>query len=629
MIDRFLRRLTVRRRIVGLFLISGLLLALSVPLIVANHTFLTNRLRQVTDVETHADRLLLLASTRIESSRVNLMRYAQDLAPSPYETLDDIDQAVQLLKEAQNLITSPHQKADVATVLDALTEYKTLVGDAEIARSEQQGQNISRLLFQAHRLGNDIGQRIEQIVSDSQNRVAAANKTVFTEARDRLIFLITGYVSMLVMVLILSTLIQRSITRPVSELQNAAEAFRLGYMDTAIPVAGTDELSLLAQTFNQMTAQLRDLISTLEQRVVERTRGLQAAADVAHATTSLLDPDTLLRQVVDLVRERFDLYYVGLFLLDKEPGDSGHTFAVLRAGTGEAGQKMLVRGHKLKMGGESMIGQCVAQSKARIALLALPLRSRGRVIGAMTVQSVAVNAFDEAYVAVLQTMADQIAVAIDNARLFANAQASLDEMETIHQRYLGQAWAKYTPARATTGYEQIGAEMSPLGHDTLPQVQLAVTEQRPVVWRDNENDEGPTKEPSPSTLIVPIVLRGQPIGALGFTETKGERQWSADDVTMVETIAEQLALAADNLRLLDETQRSAARERLVSELSEQMQRATDMEALMRITAEGLNEALSGSRAFVRMGMEAELAGGDESPPRVLAVAGHKSEKERQ
>ncbi len=620
MIDRFLRRLTVRRRIVGLFLISGLLLALSVPLTVANHTFLTNRLRQVTDVETHADRLLLLASTRIESSRVNLMRYVQDLAPSPYEALDDVDQAVQLLKEAQNFITSPHQKTDVAMVLDALAEYKTLIGDVEIARSEQQGQNVSRLLFQAHRLGNDIGQRIEQIVSDSQNRVAVANKAVFTEARDRLTFLITGYVSMLVTLLILSILIQRSITRPVSELQDAAEAFRLGHMDIAIPVAGTDELSLLAQTFNQMVAQLRDSISTLEQRVAERTRVLQTAAEVSRATTSVLDPDQLLRQVVGLVRERFDLYYVGLFLLDEEPGDSGRTFAVLRAGTGEAGQTMLAQGHRLEVGGGSMIGQCVARSEARIALdvgeeavrfdnpflphtrseLALPLRSRGRIIGAMTVQSVEEAAFDEEYIAVLQTTADQVAVAIDNAMLFAQTQAALEEVEAAHQRYLGRAWAEYASARPVSGYEQTGAEMMPLGDEMLPEARRVVAERRPLVRSSDDGDGGEEGMAGESALVVPILLRGQPIGVLGFREAAGERHWSDDDIALAEAFAEQLALAADNLRLLDDSQRRAARERLTSEIAGQVRASLDPDTILKTTVRELSRAMGAEMASIEI-----------------------------
>jgi GAF domain-containing protein/HAMP domain-containing protein len=625
MINRFLRRLTVRSRIVGGVLALMFVSALSIPIVVGNQNYVVSRLQQVADVEERTNRLLLLASTRIESSRVNLMRYTADYAPSTYESLDDVNQATELLVEAVHLTTSPDQQEIIASLAAALTEYKLLIQNAET--EQQVNPNASlRLVFQAHRLGNDIGQQIERIVRDNEARIAAANQTIYDEAQTRLTFLVLGYLIALLFALISAFLVERSITRPVAELRDRAEAFQAGHTDITIPIVGRDELSLLAEAFNQMITQSSDLISTLGQRVDERIRGMQTAADVARATTSVLDPQELLRQVVDLVRQRFDLYYVGLFLLDEKPDESGRTFAVLRAGTGKAGQEMLAQGHKLEMGGESMIGQCVARSEARVALdvgeeavrfenpllpktrseLALPLRSRGRVIGAMTVQSEQANAFDEAYIVVLQTMADQVAVAIDNARLFTNAQATLAEMETIHQRYLGEAWATHTSARTVSGYEQVGTEMTPLSHDPLPQVPLAITEQRPVVWRDRDQ----VGEFSPTTLVVPIVLRGQSIGALGFKATETERQWSTEEVTMAEIIAEQLALAADNLRLLDDTQRRAAHERLVSDLSEQMQRATDMEDLMRIAAEGLNEALGGSRAYVRMGTATELASGN-------------------
>jgi GAF domain-containing protein/HAMP domain-containing protein len=617
MIDRLLRRLTVRYRIIGGFLVLMALLVLSIPLITANHNFVVNRLRQVADVEARADRLLLLASTRVESSRVNLMRYIEDYAPSTYEALDDVDQASQLLTEAHGLITTPDQKLAVTSVLEAMVEYKALIGDAQ-AEQEATPDTTSRLVFEAHRFGNDIGQQIEEIVKDSEDRIAAANEAIYAEAQIRLILLIVGYGCVLFLAFVISTRIERSITQPVAELRNGTEAFRLGRTDTTIPVVGTDELSLLAQAFNQMAAQLHSLIGTLEQRVAERVRGLQTAAEVARATTSVLDPEELLNRVVNLVQQRFDLYYVGLFLLDEK-----RIFAVLRAGTGEAGQEMLARGHRLEMGGESMIGQCVARAEARIALdvgeeavrfdnpflpetrseLALPLRSRGRIIGAMTVQSVEANAFDEAYIAILQTMADQVAVAIDNARLFANAQASLEEMEATHRRYLGHAWGEYTRTKTISGYEQTEAGIIPLDNKVLSEVQQALTKQRPVIWSGKGGDG--QKETS-STLVVPIVLRDQPIGALGFKGKQGEHQWSTDDIALAEAVAEQLALAADNLRLLDATQRRASREQLVADLSEQMQRATDMEHLMRIAAEGMNSVLGSSRAFVRLGTVAEL-----------------------
>jgi len=174
---------------------------------------------------------------------------------------------------------------------------------------------------------------------------------------------------------------------------------------------------------------------------------LQTAAEVSRAVSSILDPEALSPQVVDLVRERFNLYYAGLFLVDQtgewtgEPGK----WAVLRAGTGEAGRQMLAQGHKLEIGGTSMIGWCVANKQARIALdvgeeatrfenpllpethseLALPLISRGEAIGALTIQSSQEAAFSDEDIAVLQTMADQLANAVANARLYDQAQEEI------------------------------------------------------------------------------------------------------------------------------------------------------------------------------------------------------------
>ena len=174
-------------------------------------------------------------------------------------------------------------------------------------------------------------------------------------------------------------------------------------------------------------AERERLLTALERRSAQ----LQTAVRVSSAVSSILDPDELIQQVVNLVRERFGLYYVGLFLV--EDGQ-----AVLHAGTGKAGQKMLEARHKLEVGGESMIGWCVTNKEARIALdvgedavrfdtpflpetrseLALPLISRGEAIGALTIQSTEEAAFSDEDVAVLQTMADQLANAIANARLY-------------------------------------------------------------------------------------------------------------------------------------------------------------------------------------------------------------------
>jgi GAF domain-containing protein len=254
-----------------------------------------------------------------------------------------------------------------------------------------------------------------------------------------------------------------------------------------------------------------------------------------------------------------------------------------------------------------MIGQCVTSGQARIALdvgeeaarfdnpllpdtrseMALPLRTRGRVVGAMTVQDDREAAFEEADIAVMQTMADQVAIAIDNARLFAESQAALQEMERIHQRYLGQAWAEYVRGRAGRGYIQTQEGIALLLDEVAPEAQQA-------------GDEGVLGEPSSTVLLTPIVQRDQPIGVLGLRPGGGKRPWTPEEIALAETIAEQFALAADNLRLLEETQRHAAQERLVGEITARIRETLDIETVLQSAAREMQEALDLAEVEVRI-----------------------------
>ena len=294
-----------------------------------------------------------------------------------------------------------------------------------------------------------------------------------------------------------------------------------------------------------------------------RTMRLQTAAEVSRAASSILDPDELLPQVVDLIRERFNLCYAGIFLVD-EAGKH----AVLQAGTGEAGRKMLEAGHKLEVGGESMIGWCVANRQARIALgvgkeavrfdnpllpetrseMALPLVSRGEVIGAMTIQSAQEAAFSEEDAAVLQTMADQLANAIQNARLFRQTQESLQEVKTAHRHYLREEWEKYAEQRSgTVGYEYDLNQVVPL--QEMPPLELtsALREGCLVTQSGGDGREG-------TALLAPITLGGEPIGVLGFEEPERPRRWTPDETALIEAVTSQVALALENRRLFEQTQ---------------------------------------------------------------------------
>ncbi|NIV34695.1 MAG: GAF domain-containing protein, partial [Anaerolineae bacterium] len=207
--------------------------------------------------------------------------------------------------------------------------------------------------------------------------------------------------------------------------------------------------------YRLLASQLAGRVQGLRQREEAEHRAIwsQTAAEVSRAAGTVLEMEDLLQRVVNLVQTRFELYYAGLFLVaqgasgDGEPGN----WAVLRVGTGEAGQQMVEQRHKLEIGGESMIGQCVATKQPRIAMdvgeeavrfanpflpdtrteLALPLVSRGQALGALTIQSRLPAAFSMDDIAVLQTMADQLAITIDNANLIELAHARAEREQRV------------------------------------------------------------------------------------------------------------------------------------------------------------------------------------------------------
>ena len=230
---------------------------------------------------------------------------------------------------------------------------------------------------------------------------------------------------------------------------------RMVEWNNAVLLNEDDDVEYIIMTGHDFTEQRQgeiereNLLDTLHQRSIQ----LETAAAVAKSIVTFLDPNELVQHTVNLIKESFNFYYVGLFLVDEK-----QEYASLKAGTGAAGEIMLAEGHHLKIGGDSMIGQCVATLTARIALdvgleakrfdnpllpetrseLALPLVHRGKPGGALTVQSTEESAFTLEDVTVLQTMVDQVAIALENARLFDEAHHEIEERKEA-QRLLEEA----------------------------------------------------------------------------------------------------------------------------------------------------------------------------------------------
>jgi GAF domain-containing protein len=360
----------------------------------------------------------------------------------------------------------------------------------------------------------------------------------------------------------------------------------------------------------------------LERRSVQLT----ASAEVSRAVISILETDQLIRQVVELIRERFDLYYVGLFLVD-----AAREWAVLRAGTGEAGQAMLGRGHRIKIG-EGMVGWSIARAQARVALeagrdavrlataelpdtrseAALPLRSRGQVIGALTVQSIESGAFDQDTITALQTMADQVAVALDNARLFTESQAALEAERRIYGEAGRQAWAELLRTRTDWGYRYAQKSIAPAKGDWRAVMRQAARTGQTVQGsprRARSLRRGRSPEPAAGgdgagepTLAIPLKLRGQVVGVLGFRRGESDERWTTEAVTLLETLAEQLSVALESARLYQDTQRRAEYERLSGEATARMRETMDVDAVLQTAVHEMRQILDLAEVEVRMGI---------------------------
>ena len=353
------------------------------------------------------------------------------------------------------------------------------------------------------------------------------------------------------------------------------------------------------ETSNRQLTSLRD---ALEVRVQERTAALerrasqlQTVSSVARTIASVQNIDTFLPDIAKLVSDQFGFYHTGIFLLDE-----ANEFAVLRASNSQGGARMLERQHKLRLDMNSIVGFVTSRGDPRIALdvgtdavffnnpdlpetrseMALPLRVGGRVIGALDVQSTQPNAFSEGDIATLATLADQVAIAIENARLFSETRIALSESQETFASYIKQEWADFANQSRVTGYTFDGNRT----------ISLNKKDKREKVKSLGKTGRLSLEQKS-TELTIPIKFRGQTVGVLDVKSKKGSRQWSQDEITLLEAAAERAAFALENARLVENAQSRAARERTIGEISSKIGAVSDLDAIMQSAVEELGRRI--------------------------------------
>ena len=416
-----------------------------------------------------------------------------------------------------------------------------------------------------------------------------------------------GLVVGLIIIAALTWFSIRNTLRPIGQLTENATAIMAGDFTRVLPVQRSDEIGLLARTFNTMTGRLRDLIDSLEMRVELRTAQLRASAEVGRAASSILDPDDLLREIVRLIKERFNFYYVAVFLID----DTARRAVLHEAiGPGNVGQVLKSSGHSLDIDGRSMVGTAVVTRQPRIALdvgveavrfanpllpdtrseIALPLIVGNRVIGALDVQSTQAGAFDQTGAAVLQSMADQIAVALTNAQQYQREQERAErttnlleaalELSTqpdrtrLYERIVQLAmslldadgsglWFQIDEQEIELAYtinaigDQLGGRRMKVGEGLTGQVfatGLTLRVDDYTAWRGRSTTFADA--PFHAALSVPLMWQGRLIGALAVTRSQPGRPFTVADENNAQLLATQAAAAIDNIRLREEQQRA-------------------------------------------------------------------------
>ncbi|RJP48853.1 MAG: HAMP domain-containing protein [Anaerolineaceae bacterium] len=490
---------------------------------------------------------------------------------------------------------------DSSTLPDAAPEFfkilDTVAADTEGVFTINLGGTEH---FVAHREIPEVQYNLV-IVAPSRELLTEADilsSQIAVETRNTIVVSVILIVLIFALASAISFTISSRLTTPLRDLTHAANEIISGDFEARVEVRSQDEIGTLAKTLNAMTANLKGLIQSLEQRVVERTSALQnelqkgkrrskqyeAIAKVAQAINATQNLQELLPQISEVISQQFGYYHAGIFL-----NDASNQYAVLSAANSEGGKQMLKRGHQLKIGEQGIVGYATGSGKPRIALdvgedvvyfnnpdlpethseMALPLIISGEIIGALDVQSTEANAFSHEDIDVLATLADQVSLAIQNARLYDQMQRSLAEAEAISRQYFREAWSQLTHDQKVTGFRYTAGGTIPLD----------------VNHKQDQKGDSERKKVS-----VPIVIRGENVGALEVMVPAQERV-KPDQMDLIRAVADRVAIFAENARLFDQTTRRAERERLVAEITTKIRGTNDPGEMIQIAVEELREAL--------------------------------------
>jgi GAF domain-containing protein/HAMP domain-containing protein len=459
-------------------------------------------------------------------------------------------------------------------------------------------------------------------VSELQSAITAARNETQQQLQWAIRLATTLLVVLLLFAVAVSLGLGKVIATPIQRLTQVASQVSAGDLNVQASATTNDEIGTLAYAFNTMTSRLRASLEELEKRVAERTvelssanernerraKQFEAIAHIARTISSTRDLDLLLPQITTVISQEFGFYHVGIFLLD-----TAKAYAVLSAANSAGGKNLLGRGHRLKVGETGMVGYVTGTGKPRVALdagadavffnnpdlpetrseIALPLHVGDEIIGALDVQSTEPNSFLQEDINILSTLADQVSIAIQNAQQFEETRRILNESEVLSKQFTQMGWQQFTKRKNLLGIHHTGARASLLHRRN---------------GKENQEDLFTLHQARPNArgavLSLPIKLHGEVIGSVDV-RTPDNRPWDQDELDIVTAILERAAIAMENARLLAESQKRAAKERIIGEISAKISMQSEINELLKTAAQELGHNLPGAEIAIQFNKDTE------------------------
>jgi GAF domain-containing protein/HAMP domain-containing protein len=688
---------SIRSRLAWSFIIILLLLLASG----AANLFFQSRLRRANaTLQAEAERAT--AALEVERASSNLL-----IALGPASSAEDVDYLTEAVNEASAELAAAQQELAAAIAdlppndpispeaITLQTMADRTAGLAELIIPAAQTGDWEKVGFYQRELLADyqrgLGNAVENIVELTEARREAATEQADT-ARQLALIVPSGFSLLaLVAAAVTAYATTSSIVGPTRRLVEGATHLASGHLEERVPVGRQGELSQLALAFNEMADQIQASYADLERKVEERTQALQqanvalqrravqleASAEIAQAITSIFNMDHLLRKATDLIRSRFGFYHAGIFLLDED-----EEWLVLREATGRAGTVMKSEGHRLRFDPSSMVGWAAVHQKPRVALnvgddsvhrphpllpetgseMTLPIAIGEELLGVLDVQSTQRGAFDENDVRAVQSIADQLAVAIQNAYRVSDEALMLEAASPIFR-------ASRRLTNATTANEVADAIINSiaeteadgcvvvefeLAHDDEPQALLYRG-----VWRREREPRFQaglrlpiSKSPFPMEMVsslwtVPDVSEAHqlPESARSVFSDTGARAlvniplqigrrvlgqvvvlrnvpgpFSASALQLYESLSDQASVAMERVRLLTSARSRAQEEGRLRAIGDRLAETGDMESLLSAAAEEMSRTLQASGVYIEIGPRPALHSGEASPEEEMTVS---------